>query len=268
MRYYGDYKKFGALIRMEYCGPTATASDQIGARPIFFTCCAGRLSAPVPILPEPPQDLACATHVHARRMRSGNRTWRDPMGPPTTVFIAAHATGALRARGTLLAISAYLRSLRARIGHDPVLLPSVAVMVRDAGGRLLLVRNRDDGRWQTVGGGMDPGEQPADAAVREAYEETGLLVEPTRVIGVYAGPDFRLTYPNGDVVDYVGISFAARVVGGAERPCDDEVDRLGWFDRSEAQALPMARHTRTLVGDAFREQTEPVFTPPTWRPPA
>lgn len=167
-----------------------------------------------------------------------------------------------------MAISPYLARLRARIGHDLVLLPSVAVMVRDQRGRLLLVRNRDDGRWQTVGGGMDPGEEPADAAVREAFEETGLLIEPVRVIGVYAGPDFRLTYPNGDIVDYVGISFAARVVGGAERPCDDEVDRLGWFHRNQTPALPMARHTRTLVEDAFRDPIEAGFAPPTWRPPA
>jgi 8-oxo-dGTP pyrophosphatase MutT (NUDIX family) len=170
-----------------------------------------------------------------------------------------------------LAISPYLRSLRARIGHDPVLLPSVAVMVRDDTGRLLLVRNRDDGRWQTVGGGMDPGEEPADAAVREAFEETGLLVEPTRVIGVYAGPLFHLAYPNGDVVDYVGISFAARAVGGAERPCDDEVDRLGWFDRAEALALPAAPHTRRLIADAFFADDDATaaparFAPPTWRP--
>ena len=117
-----------------------------------------------------------------------------------------------------MAISSYLRALRAHIGHDLVLMPSVAVMIRDAAGRLLLVRNRDDGLWQTVGGGMDPDEEPADAAVREAFEETGLLVEPTRIIGVYGGPQFRLTYPNGDVVSYVGIAFAARVVGRGRTP--------------------------------------------------
>ena len=163
-------------------------------------------------------------------------------------------------------ISDYLRGLRSRIGHELVLLPSVAVMVRDAQGRLLLVRNRDDGMWQTVGGGMDPHEQPADAAVREAYEETGLLVEPTRLLGVYAGPAFCLTYPNGDVVAYVGIAFAARVVGGSERPCDEEVDRTGWFDREAALALPMAAHTRLLVEDAFRDPAIALFTAPVWRP--
>lgn len=165
-----------------------------------------------------------------------------------------------------MAISDYLRSLRARIGHDLVLLPSVAVMIRDEKGRLLLVRNAQDGLWQTVGGGMDPGEEPADAALREAFEETGLRVELGRVIGVYGGPDFELTYPNGDVVAYVGIAFAATVTGGAERPCEDEVDRLGWFERAEALALPMAAHTRRLVEDAFEDAPEARFVAPSWRP--
>jgi 8-oxo-dGTP pyrophosphatase MutT (NUDIX family) len=167
-----------------------------------------------------------------------------------------------------VAISDYLRGLRRRIGHELVLLPSVAVMIRDSAGRLLLVRNRDDGTWQTVGGGMDPEEHPADAAVREAFEETGLLVELTRVIGVYGGPLFRLTYPNRDVVSYVGIAFAARVAGGAERPCQDEVDRLGWFERAAALDLPMAPHTRILVEDAFGDTPAARFEPPTWRPGA
>ena len=175
-------------------------------------------------------------------------------------------TGKLRGSHAL-AISDYLRSLRAHIGSELVLLPAVAVMARDAAGRLLLVRDRATGMWQTVGGGMDPNEQPADAAVREAFEETGLRIEPTRIIGVYAGPLFCLTYPNGDIVSYVGISFAARVVGGIERPCHDEVDRLGWFDREAALALPMAAHTRQLIEDAFADAPEATFTAPTGHPP-
>ena len=161
-----------------------------------------------------------------------------------------------------MAISDYLRSLRVHIGNELVLLPSVAVMVCDAMGRLLLVRDCATGLWQTVGGGMDPGEQPADAAVREAFEETGLHVEPTRIIGVYAGPLFYLTYPNGDQVAYVGISFRARVVGGVERPCGDEVDRLGWFDRDGAMELALAPHTKLLIEDAFRDAPEAAFERP------
>jgi 8-oxo-dGTP pyrophosphatase MutT (NUDIX family) len=165
-----------------------------------------------------------------------------------------------------LAISDYLRDLRKRIGHNLVLMPSVAVMIRDGQGRLLLVRDRDTGLWQTVGGAMDPNEEPADAAVREAFEETGLLVEPTRIIGVYGGPRFCLTYPNGDQVSYVGISFAARVVGGAERLCHDEVDRRAWFDRAAALALPIALHTRQLIEATYRDAPGAAFAPPDWRP--
>ena len=161
----------------------------------------------------------------------------------------------------ILAISPYLRELRAHVGQAMILMPSVAVMIRDEAGRLLLVRDRDTFLWQTVGGAMDPGEEPAEAAAREAREETGLMVEPTRIIGVYAGPLFRLTYPNGDRMAYVGISFRAHAVGGAERPCGDEVDRLGWFDREEALALAMAPHTRILIEDAFRDLPEAVFAP-------
>jgi hypothetical protein len=64
------------------------------------------------------------------------------------------------------------------------------------------------------------------------------------------------------VVDYVGISFAARVVGGAERPCQDEVDRLGWFAEAEALALPIAPHTRVLVTEAFHDAPEAAFAAP------
>ena len=44
-------------------------------------------------------------------------------------------------------------------------------------------------------------------------------------------------------------------------PCDDEVDRLGWFDRGVALALPIAAHTRLLVEDAFRDAPEAAFAP-------
>ena len=47
-------------------------------------------------------------------------------------------------------------------------------------GDVLLHQSADDGNWYLIGGGMDPGEQPADAVVREVLEETGLEVIPER----------------------------------------------------------------------------------------
>jgi len=163
-------------------------------------------------------------------------------------------------------MSEYLRRLRERVGSDLLVLPAVAVMVLDQQKRLLLVRDAGLKLWATPGGAVDPDEAPADAAVREMWEETGLLVDLRGVLGVYGGPEFRLTYANGDVVSYVVIAFAARIIGGSMRPDGIETIDLGWFSEGEAAALAMGPSTRTLIGDAFAPPAEARFTPPAWRP--
>src|SRR5256885_13739791 len=55
-------------------------------------------------------------------------------------------------------------------------------LVRDACGRVLLVRRPDDGRWAMPGGWVDPGETPEQAVVREVAEETGLRVSAPRLL--------------------------------------------------------------------------------------
>jgi 8-oxo-dGTP pyrophosphatase MutT (NUDIX family) len=148
-------------------------------------------------------------------------------------------------------ISAYLASLRAQVGHAPLHVPSVAVMLRDERGRVLLVRDKATGLWQTVGGAMDPGESPAEAALREAREETGLQVELTRLVGAFGGPAFRLTYPNGDICDYVAVVYEGRVAGGQAQPDGEEVDALQWFAQAELQGLAMLPHTHVLLEATF-----------------
>ena len=93
----------------------------------------------------------------------------------------------------------YVRRIRALIGSGEVLqLPSVSVAIRDAGGRVLLARHVEGNQWLLPGGSVEPGETPADAAVREAWEETGLIVHLTRLVGVFGGPHYVVHYRNGD----------------------------------------------------------------------
>jgi 8-oxo-dGTP pyrophosphatase MutT (NUDIX family) len=148
-----------------------------------------------------------------------------------------------------MGISPYLRRLRERVGHDLVLLPAVAVLVWDRDGRLLLVREALTGLWQTVGGAIDPDESPLKAALRETREETGVGVRIDAVRAVTGGPQYRLTYPNGDLVSYVSIVFDARVVEGTPRPDRDEVLAVGWFSPSELTEVKLTDFTIALLSD-------------------
>jgi hypothetical protein len=71
-----------------------------------------------------------------------------------------------------MSIPAHIVRLRAAVGHDLLLLPAVSVLPVDQAGRLLLVRHagHDDG-WAVLGGAVEPGESPAQAAVRETRED-------------------------------------------------------------------------------------------------
>lgn len=131
-------------------------------------------------------------------------------------------------------ISDYLRNLRQKIGNDRVMMPAVSAIIVSDAGEVLLHRSSDDGNWYVIGGALDPGEEPALAAAREVFEETGLIVRPERLVGIYADPVVR--YSNGDEVLYTAATFRCRVVGGELKIGDDESLEIRWF---KPDALPV-----------------------------
>lgn len=139
-----------------------------------------------------------------------------------------------------MARSGHVAELRRLVGSRPLLLPSAAVCLYDAEGRLLVARHADGGRWGTPGGAIEFGETPAEAAVREAREELGLEVRPEAIVGVFGGPGFETTYENGDEVAYVTTAFACRVVGGSLSFDDGELLETAYVDVAAARALPLA----------------------------
>lgn len=124
-------------------------------------------------------------------------------------------------------VSLYIRGLRERIGHELVLVPGVAAVVRNAYGEILVLRKSEDGQWSLPAGAIDPGESPREALTREVYEETGLVVTSTRLLDVFGGEEFRSVYPNGDRVEFTVCVFACEV-SGELRAVDGEAAEFDW----------------------------------------
>jgi 8-oxo-dGTP pyrophosphatase MutT (NUDIX family) len=173
---------------------------------------------------------------------------------------------AAKSVGRSVPISSYLKSVREKVGHDLLMMTAVSISIFDAEGRLLLGRDSEMDRWSLPGGGVDPNEQPADAAVRECFEETGLLVRLDQLIGVFGGPEFLIHYPNGDVTYYTTAAFRGTIVGGAHAPMDGEFSELGYFSRSDCDSLDMSPSSRIISSEAFAAANQPYFAPATWTP--
>jgi ADP-ribose pyrophosphatase YjhB (NUDIX family) len=107
-------------------------------------------------------------------------------------------------------------------------------IVHDAAGRLLLVRRgREPGRglWSLPGGRCEAGEDAAATAVRETFEETGLVVTAGAVVG-------RMERPGPGGVTYVIEDVACAAVGGVLRAGDD-ADDAAWVGAAALAALPV-----------------------------
>ncbi|WP_240670619.1 NUDIX hydrolase [Actinoplanes solisilvae] len=131
----------------------------------------------------------------------------------------------------------YVSEMRAFVGHRPMLLAAAGIVVVDDEGRWLLQRRVDDGLWGLIGGVVELGESFEDAARRELFDESGLTAGSLRQLDVYSGPDFRLTYPNGDQAYVVGVTFLAGSVVGIAVPDGEEGFELGWFDPDHLPVL-------------------------------
>jgi 8-oxo-dGTP pyrophosphatase MutT (NUDIX family) len=145
-----------------------------------------------------------------------------------------------------MGMSDYVRALRAKIGNDFLLMPTVAARIRDDAGRVLLVRHVE-GRWQLPGGAVDPGESPEAAIRRECREEATIEIEITGLAGVFGGPEYRTTFANGDEAGFVTTVYDATIASGEPRAGDDEVQDVGWFSLDEIEGLEMGPATRATI---------------------
>jgi 8-oxo-dGTP pyrophosphatase MutT (NUDIX family) len=164
-------------------------------------------------------------------------------------------------------ISDYLRGVRAKVGHDFLMATAATGLVFDDAGHVLLARHSNAGLWLAPGGAIDPDESPADAVVREVWEETGLHVEPVALLGVFGGPSFRVRYANGDETGYVMAVFECRVLDGTPTPDGEEVLELRWVAPEEISALALSRWAKELLPGLVANRGRVLMPPVRWRPP-
>jgi ADP-ribose pyrophosphatase YjhB (NUDIX family) len=152
----------------------------------------------------------------------------------------------------------FLRSLRAKIGDDLIVLPCAAAFVVRDDGLVLVIRHADNGKWTFPGGCVEPDEAPENAVVREVAEETGLLVEPIALLSVGGGPEYRVVYPNGDEVSYVSSLYECHITGGTLAPDGIEALEAAFVPVEELRQLDLsqicrANLERALIARAERE---------------
>jgi 8-oxo-dGTP pyrophosphatase MutT (NUDIX family) len=116
--------------------------------------------------------------------------------------------------------------------------------------KVLLTQRTDNGRWCLPGGGMESGENVAEACEREVWEETGLRVRVKRLIGVYSNPDQLVIYPDGNKAFFVVLSFEAEIIEG-ELVLSDETTAFGYYSLQEMDSMPMHGQHKQRVEDAL-----------------
>jgi 8-oxo-dGTP pyrophosphatase MutT (NUDIX family) len=98
-------------------------------------------------------------------------------------------TSVFQIEGGTVTEESYIGALPRKVGQELLLCPSVAAVIVDEAGRLLLQEKRSGEVWSLPAGGIEPGETPQEAIQREVLEETGWEVEVADIIGVYGGAD-------------------------------------------------------------------------------
>ena len=150
----------------------------------------------------------------------------------------------------------FILELRKKIGTLPLWLSGITAVILDASREnVLLIRRSDTGEWTPVTGIIDPGEQPAVAAAREALEEADVIIEVERLAGI--GVTAPVVYENGDRAQYLDVIFACRWVSGDPQPADGEALDARWFP---VDGLPaMSADMRNRIQQA-RESGPATFT--------
>ena len=134
------------------------------------------------------------------------------------------------------------------------MIPSVAAVILDSD-RKILLQQKQDNQWSLPAGMIEPSESPGRAIVREVEEETGLIVNPAKLLGVFSGERFRHTYANGHQVEYTVVLFSCHIMKDTGRITDSETRLTRYFEKTAMPPLALPYPVDVL----FAENTTPCW---------
>ena len=145
-------------------------------------------------------------------------------------------------------MSDYLKDLREKTGHMPLVLPHSVVLVINNQNEILLEERSDDGFFDFPGGGIDIKESAEEAGIRELKEETGLSANRLEFFKVYSGEITHYVYFNGDEIYGVDCVYICRDYSGEMKPQLSEVKRL-FFSSLGDMPEKMSPRNKQIIKD-------------------
>lgn len=155
------------------------------------------------------------------------------------------------ARQTCLEKQEVLATFLAQPGYATVKVDVRGAVVRDD--RILLVREKADGRWAMPGGWADVGEYPSAMIVREIREESGYEARPVRVVGVY---DANRAGRPMEFFHAYKVIFLCELIGGSPSASDETLE-VGFFHFYDLPELSEHRTSRTHLLEVRRHLEDP-----------
>ena len=141
----------------------------------------------------------------------------------------------------------YLKDLRAKTNHMPLLLPHAVVILFNESNEILLEERADDGYYDFPGGGIDLKEEAEEAAKRELLEETGLEALELDFFKLYSGEITHYVYFNGDEIYGIDIVYTCHKYQGIMKAQAEEVKSLKFYSLDNMPEKMSKRNKQIII---------------------